>query len=124
MIEFFKITQDLVNALKTVLPNVFPSLAPQGTSLPFATYTRTGATPGESKDGSYELDTNYTINVITSDYQSGLQYVDAIRQALQTINSNHYRYECTLIGASEQAYDDGWTQTLTISINTTLKEHY
>lgn len=121
MIEFFKITQDLVDTLKTVLPNVFPSLVPQGTSLPFVTYTRTGSTPGDSKDGAYELEANYTINVITSDYQSGLQYVDAIRQVIRTINSNHYKYECTLIGASEQAYDDGWTQTLTVSINATRK---
>ena len=120
MIEFFQITQDLVNALKTVLPDVFPSLAPQGTTLPFATYTRTGSTPGDSKDGEYELEVTYAINVVTYDYQSGLQYIDAIRQAIQTISSSHYRYECTLIGASEQAYDDGWVQTLTVNINATL----
>lgn len=121
MIELYKITQDLVASIKTIVPDVFPSLAPQGTSLPFVTYTRTGVNPGGSKDGEYELDVTYTINLITGDYQSGLQYIDAIRQALRVIQSNHYKYEYTLVGANEQAFDDGWSQALTVNLNVTRK---
>lgn len=116
MIEIYKMTNDLVTALKTVMPNVFPMLAPQGTSLPFITYQHTGFAPEGSKDGEYSASTTYNITIVTGDYSSGLQYVDACRRAINGITSDNYKYEHTVVGANEQAYDDGYSQVLTITL--------
>ena len=119
MIEIYKVTNDLVTALKTVMTNVFPMLAPQGTSLPFIIYQHTGFNPEGSKDGEYEATTTFNITIITGDYSSGLQYVDAVRRAINGITSDYYTYEHTVLGASEQAYDDGYSQVLIISLSAT-----
>lgn len=117
MIEIHKVTQDLVTALKRVTPNVYPIVAPQGTSLPFITYSRSGIGTDTSKDGEYDMDIYYQLNIITQGYDGGLQLVDAVRTALRTITSNHYRYEVTVTGSSEEAYDDGYAQHFNFTIN-------
>ena len=116
MIEIYKTTTDFVAALKTVLPNTFPMMAPQGTTLPFIIYEHTGFTPQGSKDGEYEADIIYNIHIVTSNYIDGLQYVDSIRTALNNITSQNYTYEYKILGASETAYDDGSEQLLVISL--------
>lgn len=117
MMEIYKVTTDFVAALNTVTSNVFPMLAPQGTSLPFITYEHTGFTPQGSKDCEYEVTITYNIHIITKSYNDGLQYVDAIRAALYGITSQyHYTYEYEIISASEVAYDDGYEQTMVVSL--------
>lgn len=121
MIEIYKVTNDLVSTLNTVLPNVYPMLAPQGTSLPFVTYNRTGYESEGSKDCEYGVNLNYTINIISNTYVDGLQYLDAIRAALRKMVSTHYNYEVSIQGASEQAFDDGYVQILNIQIEASKK---
>lgn len=117
MIEIYKMTNDLVAALKTVTTNIFPMLAPQGTTLPFITYSHSGFERQGSKDGEYGLTITFNLNIVTVDYSSGLQYVDAVRQALNKMTSAYnYSYENTVIGASEEAFDDGYVQTLAVQI--------
>ena len=120
MIEIFKVTNDLTNTIKQVIPDVFPMLAPQGTGLPFVTYTHTGIQSQGTKDSEYELTITYTINIITKTYIDGLQYLDAVRGALYRMSSNHYNYTVETVGATEEAFDDGYSQVLTISVEAQL----
>lgn len=116
MIEIYKITQDLVATLTPVITNVYPMVAPQGTTLPFVTYTHSGLEVEGSKDGEYGMDVYFQLNVISVGYTDGLQYVDAIRAALQKMHGN-YNYEVTTTGLSEEAYDDGYVQHLNLNIH-------
>lgn len=116
MIEVYRVTSDMATTLKTVVNNVFPMLAPQGTTLPFITYERTGFVPEGSKDGEYGMNIHYNINIITTDYTSGLMYLDSVRDALNNITSEYYEYEVEVNGSSEEAFDDGYVQHLSITI--------
>lgn len=120
MISIFNITGDLVTALNSVIPDkAFPMLAPQGTTLPFITHKRTGFSPTISKDGECELKVNYDINIVTKDYSSGVQDVDLIRAALLGMTGN-YTYEVEIVSSSEEAFDDGYAQYLSIVITATV----
>lgn len=119
MIKIQEISEDLVRTLKIVNNKVFPSLAKEGTSLPFITYERTTITPNNTKCGVGSLTTSWMINIISKEYIQGVGILDEVIDKVTRMNSPYdLQHNVFITGASEQAFDDGYVQTLSIDINT------
>ncbi len=106
------ITEAVYTAIKnnvTALDNrVFPLVATEGTSLPFAVFERTGYNRN-SKDGGI-LAATFDIRIVSSTYFQGLQIADSIIEAME-----HTAYRPTLTASNEEYTNDGFLQILTFS---------
>ena len=99
---------------------VFPIVADEGTNYPFITYQRTGITASRTKCGIYEDTVNFSVNILTQDYLSGLEIGDEVRKAIEknltcTIEGCSYS-DILLVGANEQYSADGYVQTLNFQV--------
>lgn len=109
-----------INLYSYVGNRVFPIVADEGTSYPFLTYKRTGITSYSCKCGIYEDTVNFSVNILTQDYLSGLEIGNLVRKAIEknlicTIEGCTYN-DIMLVGASEQYSADGYVQTLNFQV--------
>ena len=110
MVEIAEVTKQLYRTLTEVHNNVFPIVATEGASLPFIVFERSNAYDTGSKDGN-QLEISYTIRIVTSTYFEGLTLVDDIRRRLRKSE-----LKPTLTSATEEFTNDGYVQTISISI--------
>lgn len=123
MISILHITEDFVNVLKTVKSNTFPMLVKEGTSLPFITYERLGIDPHYTKCGAGSIMVSFQVNIITKDYMGGLNLLDLVINMVTRMNSQHdLRYQVQISSSSEQAYDDGYVQTVNFDLEVTYAQ--
>ena len=99
---------------------VFPIVAEEGTKYPFITYNRTSVSSNRTKCGIYEDTVNFSVNILTTDYISGLEIgnlvIDAIfKKLISTIADCDYR-DIQLVGGNEQFTNDGYVQTLNFQV--------
>lgn len=121
MIKIKQVTEDLVTVLKSVNQRTFPMLAKEGTSLPFITYERISISPDNTKDGAQNMHTSFQVNIVSKEYIQGVELLDNIIYQVTRMNSKYdLLHRVTIAGASEEAFDDGYAQTLSIDINTSL----
>ena len=119
MIKIQEISEDLVRTLKTVNSKVFPMLAKEGTSLPFITYQRLSISPENTKCGVPSLTTTWQIDIVSKEYLQGVALLDTVISQVTRMNSPYdLSHRVFISGASEEAFDDGYAQTLNIDIET------
>lgn len=99
---------------------VFPIVAEEGTKYPFITYNRTSINSNRTKCGVYEDTVNFSVNILTTDYTSGLEIgnlvIDAIfKKLVSTIPNCDYR-DIQLVGGNEQFTNEGFVQTLNFQV--------
>lgn len=76
---------------------IFPDVAAQGTSFPFAVYNITRLAPSDTKSGVSTLDEErYDINCVSATYSEAIALSEAIRTALD-------RYSGTVSGVEVQS---------------------
>lgn len=121
------ISKDIYTALTTkpeltqlVDNRVFPIVAEEGTLYPFLTYNRTSINSNGCKCGIYEDVVNFSVNILTTDYLSGLEIGNEVRVAIEknltcTIEGCTYR-DIQLVGATEQFTNEGFVQTLNFQV--------
>ena len=110
MVEIAEVTKQIYSTLTEVHNNVFPIVATEGANLPFIVFDRSNAYDTGTKDGN-QLELSYNIRIVTATYFEGLTLVDNIRRALR-----HSALKPTLTSASEEYTNDGFVQTISISI--------
>lgn len=126
MIRIKDITEDLVATLSSIQGfgnKVFPMLAKEGTNLPFMTYTRIGIVPTSTKDGP-QRKVSFQINVVSREYLEGVQVLDNIIQSVTRMGifehtDNNLKYTTTIDSSNEEAYDDGYAQTINLTLEAT-----
>lgn len=99
---------------------VFPIVAEEGTKYPFLTYNRTSISSSRTKCGIYEDTVNFSVNILTTDYFSGLEIGNLVRVAIErslvcTIEGCTYS-DIQLVGATEQFTNEGYVQTLNFQV--------
>ena len=110
MVEILEVTKQIYSLLSDVHKNVFPIVATEGANLPFIVFERSNAYDVGTKDGN-QLKLSFNIRVVTATYFDGLTLVDKIRSALR-----HSALKPTLTSATEEYTNDGYVQTISISI--------
>jgi len=110
MVEIAEVTKQIYSTLSEVHNNVFPIVATEGANLPFIVFDRSNAYDTGTKDGN-QLELSFNIRIVTSTYFEGLTLVDDIRRKLRKSE-----LKPTLTGASEEYTNDGFVQTISISI--------
>ena len=110
MVEIAEVTKEIYTMLADIHKNVFPIVATEGTSLPFIVFDRSNAYDTGTKDGN-QLELSYNIRIVTATYFDGLKLLDDIRRALR-----YSALKPTLTSASEEYTNDGFVQTISISI--------
>lgn len=93
---------------------VFPIVAASGTDYPFIVYRKTSINSNGCKDGYYEDNVNFSITILTEDYEQGINISQRIRQLLerQRIKTDLMTFDnCHLTGYSEE-YNQIYTNTL------------
>lgn len=119
MISIKKITENLVFHLTHITGfegKVFPMLAKEGTTLPFITYSRIGITPTGTKDGPATT-VSYQINIISKEYLQGVDILDEVIYLLIRMGTfNGIKHTVNITSSSEEAYDDGYVQTINLDI--------
>lgn len=99
---------------------VFPIVAEEGTIYPFVTYNRTNITSSGCKCGIYEDTVSFSVNILTTDYITGLDIGNLVRSAIEkrlvsTIEGYAYS-DIRLDGAGEQFTNEGYIQTLNFTV--------
>ena len=118
MIEIAQVTKDLTACLKKVIEGIYPiGITDEGVALPFVIYTKTGYTEyNVTKDGRPGCTVMFTISAVSKGYLEGIEIIDGIREKLRKMTGD-YKYKVTVDGVSEEGFDDGFSQTLNISID-------
>ena len=110
MVEIAELTKQIYSTLTEVLNNVFPIVATEGANLPFIVFDRSNAYDVGTKDGN-QLELSFNIRIVTATYFEGLTLVDDIRRKLRKSE-----LKPTLTSATEEYTNDGYVQTISISI--------
>lgn len=110
MVEIAEVTKQIYSLLSEVHNNVFPIVATEGANLPFIVFERSNAYDTGTKDGN-QLELSFNIRIVTATYFEGLTLVDDIRRKLRKSE-----LKPTLTSASEEYTNDGYVQTISISI--------
>ena len=122
MIKTFDIGKYIYAQLSTIEAvgtRVFPLIAENSTTYPFIIYHRDSVSPSYCKDGHYEDDVQVTIQIATSDYNSGLDIAQSVREKLtsrNTIYNNQINISSEMVSASEYWNDPACVQSLTFQI--------
>jgi hypothetical protein len=99
---------------------VFPIVAEEGTQYPFLTYNRTSISSNRTKCGIYEDTVNFSVNILTTDYLSGLDIGNLVRNAIEHYLISSIKYleyrDIQLVGATEQFTNEGYVQTLNFQV--------
>jgi hypothetical protein len=121
------ISRDIYTALtgsedlnRIVDKRVFPIVAEEGTQYPFLTYNRTSITSYRTKCGIYEDTVNFSVNILTTDYLSGLDIGNLVRKSIEkhlnpSLRDLEYR-DIQLVGGTEQFTNEGYVQTLNFQV--------
>lgn len=94
---------------------IYPVIAENNAALPFIIYKRDTLTSNGCKDGVYEDNIIFTINIVTEKYSQGVEIANLVRDILEKdmIQYEQMTLEDTTIqGASESYSDDSYIQTL------------
>lgn len=110
MVDIAEVTEQLYSTLTDVYKNVFPIVATEGANLPFIVFERSNAFDVGTKDGN-QLELSFNIRVVTATYFDGLKLLDKIRYRLR-----RSELKPTLTSATEEYTNDGYVQTISISI--------
>ena len=100
-----------INQLGT---HIYPLIAEQGTTTPYAIYSRTGITPSNNKDGNYQDTVYYEVKVVANTYYSSVALAEKVREKL---TMRGYTFEdmtvwSNLTSATEDWQDNEYVQTL------------
>jgi len=115
-----QIATDITSALKEIDDlgkRVFPIVATEGTAYPYCVYERSSVTFNDTKDGDI-MGVSYTIRIVSANYTSGLKIADdAIKTLKRMVSSNaNTRYDIQLQNVTEEYTEDGFIQTIYITI--------
>lgn len=126
MIKIKTITEDLVTFINTLMTtkgrtiNIYPEAAFEGTQIPFLIYRRTNIDDTVSKDGVVGRSVTFDIDVVTSDYITGVEIMDDLTEAIyygQLVGTSH-SYERRMVNITEtmDAENNLFVQTITFTI--------
>lgn len=117
MIDSLKIGRTIFQKLNTITElngQIFPLIAENDTAFPFVIYSRSGFESEICKDGIYQDNVTMTIQVITDNYNDGIEIAQEARELL-TFSIPTMRSR--MIGASEEYANEAYIQTLEFLIN-------
>lgn len=103
---------------KYINKQIYPLVAEANTNFPFITFTRDSINTISSKDGYYEDNIIFSINVVSANYLSSLEIANRVRQLFQRkkISSNDLNlYDVKLTSINEEYNDNAYVQALTFS---------
>lgn len=118
--DIYKALTDNEDLTNIVNKRVFPIVAEEGTQYPFLTYNRTSISSNRTKCGIYEDTVNFSVNILTTDYLSGLDIGNLVRKSIEkhlnpSLRDLEYR-DIQLVGATEQFTNEGYVQTLNFQV--------
>ena len=103
---------------KYVNKQIYPLVAEANTNFPFITFTRDSINTISSKDGYYEDNITFSINVVSANYLSSLEIANRVRQLFQRkkiASENLMLYDVTLTSINEEYTNDAYVQALTFT---------
>lgn len=106
------IGRDIYDCLKTLVDGkVYPVIAEESSTQPFIVYYRNNMNFLRCKDGTYQANISFTVQVVADKYQESLEIAAlVIDNILRGIN------HVELVGSSEEYSNDGYIQTLNFNI--------
>ncbi len=119
MISLTALTTAFFTALKSTqaLGNrVFPIVANEGTSMPYAVYMRDGLSAEKTKDGIASITPTFSVNIVASTYFEGLSIADDVIGNVLSMTSTDFNVSPALVSSSEEYTEEGFIQTLTFTI--------
>ena len=97
---------------------VYPVVASEGTTTPYAVYYRQGITASNTKDGVQGDLLTYNLNIYTDSYAAGLDYMEQARKLLSvpTKYDNMNIRNFAIVGGTEDYAGNIYIQTITFQI--------
>lgn len=121
MIDSLNIGVVVYDRLKTIAAlknSIYPIIAENGASLPFAVYQRNSITPTFCKDGCYEDYVNLTIKIVSATYHQGINIANDVRKqmTMHNYNTDTMTINSEFSGGDESYENDEYVQTLNFNI--------
>ena len=98
---------------------VYPVVADQGTKFPFIIYKRSSGYTQSAKDGIYSVTANVDILVASSDYDSGIDLAEKVKNRLEATRGIHADFDIwgiRMINCNESNIDNAYIQELTFAV--------
>ena len=92
---------------------IFPSIAPTDTPSPFVVYERDAYSTYDTKFGIYREEAKVVFEVVTDDYDEGLQIAVAIHRVLQ---GKHGEFDFQIVDSAEFHREGKFRQLLDFKI--------
>ena len=114
----YKLLHNDNNITNYVGTQIYPLVAEFDTKFPFITYTRDSVNSISCKDGYYEDNVTFSINIVSSNYLESLEIANIVRQIFEKnkiINDDITLFNVTLSSINEEYNNDAYVQTLTFN---------
>lgn len=114
----YKLLHNDTNITNYVGKQIYPLVAEFDTKFPFITYTRDSVNSISCKDGYYEDNVTFSINIVSSNYLESLEIANIVRQIFEKnkiISDDITLFNVTLSSINEEYNNDAYVQTLTFN---------
>jgi hypothetical protein len=126
MIKIKTITEDLVMFINGIMSstgrtlNLYPGAAFEGTKIPFMIYRRSNIDDLVSKDGLCNRNLTFDIDIVTNNYNDGVEILDDISEAFYGSSfTGTYTYDVKIFSIMESVDAESglFIQTITVTIS-------
>lgn len=112
--EVISILTNDTNVTKLIGNKVFPIVANEGTTFPFAVYRRTSYRPENTKDGTGEI-VSIEINLLSQKYEEAVNLADVVATALDRKETDLIE-DIQITNISEDYIEDTFVERIYIDI--------